>query len=90
MAADETAGCVLWYTRPAELWSEALPLGNGRLGAMVFGRVPHERILLNEETVWTGGPYDPSREVEPGALAEIRRLVFAGEHLKAHYPSAAR
>ncbi|MBE3069066.1 MAG: glycoside hydrolase family 95 protein [Planctomycetes bacterium] len=85
MTSDETGGCVLWYTRPAELWPEALPLGNGRLGAMVFGRVPHERILLNEETVWTGGPYDPSQEVRPGALAEIRRLVFAGEHLKAHY-----
>ena len=81
----DTHNCVLWYTHPAEEWFEALPLGNGRLGAMVFGRVPRERILLNEETVWTGGPYDPSQEVEPGTLSEIRRLVFAGEHLEAHY-----
>ena len=76
---------VLWYTRPAEEWFEALPVGNGRLGAMVFGRTPRERILLNEETVWTGGPYDPSQDVEPGDLAQVRRLVFAGEHFKAHY-----
>jgi len=81
----ETANHVLWYTRPAEEWVEALPVGNGRLGAMVFGRTARERIQLNEETIWTGGPYDPSRQVEPGALAEVRRLVFAGEHLRAHY-----
>jgi alpha-L-fucosidase 2 len=81
-----TAGpYVLWYARPAEEWIEALPVGNGRLGAMVFGRVPRERLQLNEETVWTGGPYDPSRDVEPGALAEVRRLVFAGDLFKAHY-----
>ena len=85
MTGSETPKYVLWYTRPAEEWFEALPVGNGRLGAMVFGRTPRERILLNEETVWTGGPYDPSRDVEPGALAEVRRLVFAGEHFKAHY-----
>ena len=84
MTSREASRSVLWYTRPAEEWSEALPVGNGRLGAMVFGRAPNERILLNEETIWTGGPYDPSQEVEPGALAEIRRLVFAGEHFKAH------
>jgi alpha-L-fucosidase 2 len=52
---------------------------------MIFGRTARERIQLNEETLWTGGPYDPSREAEPGALAEIRRLVFAGDHFKAHY-----
>lgn len=81
-----TAGpYVLWYARPAEEWIEALPVGNGRLGAMVFGRAPRERLQLNEETVWTGGPYDPSRDVDPGALAEVRRLVFAGDLFKAHY-----
>ena len=85
MTRSTTDNCMLWYTRPAEEWFEALPVGHGRLGAMVFGRTPRERILLNEETVWTGGPYDPSQEVEPGALEEVRRLVFAGEHLKAHY-----
>ncbi|HUT58169.1 MAG TPA: glycoside hydrolase family 95 protein [Phycisphaerae bacterium] len=85
MTTRQTGAYILWYTRPAEEWFEALPLGNGRLGAMVFGRVPRERLLLNEETIWTGGPYDPSQEVEPGALEEIRRLIFAGEHFKAHY-----
>jgi alpha-L-fucosidase 2 len=46
----------LWYDKPAEEWVEALPIGNGRLGAMVFGGVETERIQLNEESVWTGGP----------------------------------
>jgi len=47
---------VLWYRQPAAHWVEALPLGNGRLGAMVFGRTLDERIALNEQTLWTGGP----------------------------------
>jgi alpha-L-fucosidase 2 len=85
MTDDRAGPNVLWYARPASEWIEALPVGNGRLGAMVFGRTALDRIQLNEETVWTGGPYDPSREVEPGALAEIRRLVFAGDDFKAHY-----
>ena len=48
---------LLWYTNPAKEWEEALPVGNGRLGAMVFGGVQEERIQLNEETYWSGGPY---------------------------------
>ncbi|MDE3165097.1 MAG: glycoside hydrolase N-terminal domain-containing protein, partial [Acidobacteriota bacterium] len=48
----------LWYTKPAELWTGALPVGNGRMGAMVFGGVAHERIQFNEQTVWTGEPHD--------------------------------
>ena len=74
----------LWYRQPATTWNQALPVGNGRLGAMVFGRVAHERIQLNEETLWSGGPYDP---VVPGAarsLPEIRKLLFAGDIAKAH------
>jgi len=74
----------LWYERPAEEWNQALPVGNGRLGAMVFGGVSQERIQLNEETLWTGGPYDPSREGGAAALPKIQRLVFAGEYHKAH------
>ena len=62
-----------------------MPLGNGRLGAMIFGGCDHERILINEETVWTGGPYDPSREGAAKALPEIRRLVFDGKYREAHY-----
>ena len=74
----------LWYRRPAAQWNQALPIGNGRLGAMVFGAVSDEHIQLNEETLWSGGPYDP---VVPGAfkaLPEIRRLLFAGDIARAH------
>ena len=47
---------ILWYDRPARLWTEALPIGNGRLGGMVYGNVATERIQLNEETIWAGRP----------------------------------
>jgi len=74
----------LWYRQPAEGWNQALPVGNGRLGAMVYGRTDDETIQLNEETLWSGGPYDP---VVPGAwraLPEIRRLLFSGDIPAAH------
>ena len=54
----------LWYRQPATAWVEALPIGNGRLAAMVFGGVERERLQLNEDTLWAGGPYDPAN---PGA-----------------------
>lgn len=66
----------LWYTRPASVWTEALPVGNGRLGAMVFGGIAQERIQLNEDTLWSGGPYDPLNPAAgPDAVAEVRRLI---------------
>ncbi len=66
----------LWYTRPATVWTEALPVGNGRLGAMVFGGVARERIQLNEDTLWSGGPYDPLNPVAgPEAVAQVRRRI---------------
>jgi len=74
---------VLWYCQPAAHWVEALPLGNGRLGAMVFGRTLDERIALNEQTLWTGGPYDSNGEGGAASLPEIRRLVFDGKHKEA-------
>jgi alpha-L-fucosidase 2 len=74
----------LWYREAAKKWTEALPVGNGRLGAMIFGDTARERIQLNEDTVWSGGPYDPTNPKGPEALSEIRRLVFASESLKAH------
>ena len=49
----------LWYRQPAAKWTEALPVGNGRIGAMVFGGINQERLQLNEDTLWGGGPYDP-------------------------------
>jgi len=74
----------LWYNQPAAQWNHALPVGNGRLGAMVFGETAAERIQLNEETFWAGGPYDPTNPGGAEALPEIQRLLFAGEVNKAH------
>jgi alpha-L-fucosidase 2 len=51
----------LWYNKPAEKWTDALPVGNGRIGAMIFGGVEKDRIQFNEETLWTGGPRDYNR-----------------------------
>jgi alpha-L-fucosidase 2 len=77
-------GSMLWYDMPAQEWEEALPVGNGRLGAMVFGRHGEERIQLNEETLWSGGPY--STVVKGGAevLPEIQKLIFEGKPIEAH------
>jgi len=74
----------LWYRRPAQRWLEALPVGNGRLGAMVFGGVADERIALNESTFWSGAP-DPSQDNPAGHehLAEIRQLLFDGQYRQA-------
>lgn len=69
----------LWYRHPAAQWVEALPVGNGRLGAMVFGGIEQERIQLNEDTLWAGGPYAPANPDARPALPEIRRLIAAGE-----------
>jgi alpha-L-fucosidase 2 len=74
----------LWYRTPATTWNEALPIGNGRLGAMVFGGVEQEHLQLNEETLWSGGPYDPVVKGAAAALPEIRRLLFLGDIARAH------
>ena len=68
----------LWYQRPAARWTEALPVGNGRLGAMVFGGIDHERLQLNEDSVWAGQAVARNREVADGRLDEARTLFFAG------------
>lgn len=73
----------LWYRRPATRWVEALPLGNGRLGAMVWGGIEHERLQLNEDTLYAGGPYDPTSPDALEALPEVRRLIFAGKYAEA-------
>ena len=70
----------LWYRQPAAKWEEALPVGNGRIGAMVFGQVSSERLQLNEDTLWAGGPYDPVNPQALAALPEVRQLVFAGKY----------
>jgi alpha-L-fucosidase 2 len=68
----------LWYRQPASEWNEALPIGNGRLAAMVFGSVESERIQLNEETIWAGERRDRNNPEGARNLAEVRRLLFAG------------
>ncbi len=73
----------LHYDAPARVWEEALPLGNGRLGAMVFGDPQHERFQLNEETVWGGSPYNNTNPAAREALPEIRRLIFEGRNREA-------
>jgi alpha-L-fucosidase 2 len=70
----------LWYRNPAAKWTEALPIGNGRLGAMIFGGIQHEQLQLNEDTLYAGGPYDPSNPEALTALPEVRRLIFAGDY----------
>ncbi len=80
-ATDEQLS--LWYRQPAGKWVEALPIGNGRIGAMVFGRVNHERLQLNEDTLWAGGPYDPVNPEARAALPEARQLVFDRKYREA-------
>ena len=75
----------LWYRQPAKDWNEALPLGNGRLGAMVMGVPEKERILINVDTLWTGGPIETLAEPGLGVLDEIRSLVLEkGDYAAAH------
>ena len=74
---------VLWYRQPAEEWNEALPVGNGRLGAMVFGGVDREHIQLNEETLWDGGPRDTNNPEALEALPVVQRLLFEGKNAEA-------
>ena len=74
-AKEQTMANRLWYRQPATRWEEALPLGNGRLGAMVFGRIGQERLQLNEDTLWSGGPYTPDSPEALTALPEVRRLI---------------
>ena len=66
----------LWYKEPAKVWEEALPLGNGRIGAMIFGGVEQERIQVNEESIWYGGPVDRNNPDAKAHLEEIRQHIF--------------
>jgi len=86
-ASPPSPSLSLWYRRPASdnEWVSALPVGNGRLGAMVFGGVVNERLQLNEDTLWAGGPYNPVNPDAKDALPEVRRLLLAGQ-----YAAAAR
>lgn len=74
---------VLWYRQPAKEWVEALPVGNGRIGAMVFGGTTNERIQFNEATLWLGAPQDYSHPGASNHLAAIRQLLFANKQKEA-------
>src|SRR5690625_390406 len=69
---------ILWYQKPANEWTEALPIGNGRLGGMVFGATEQERIQLNEDTVWYGGPRKRENPDAKKNLPKIRELLKEG------------
>ena len=73
----------LWYTRPATQWTEALPVGNGRLGAMVFGGIAKERIQFNESSIWTGEPHEYQHPGAAAHLPEIRSLLLQGKQAEA-------
>jgi alpha-L-fucosidase 2 len=74
---------MLWYTKPAVTWTEALPVGNGRLGAMVFGGVSTERLQLNEDTLWSGHPKDCDNPEALQYLPQVREAVFTGDYTRA-------
>lgn len=73
----------LWYRKPAQKWTDALPIGNGRLGAMIFGGVEEDRIQFNEQTLWTGGPRAYERQGAVKYLQPIRELLFDGKQSEA-------
>ena len=79
-SSDDNNPMKLWYDAPAEVWEEALPIGNGRIGAMVYGHPLNETIQLNEETVWAG---EPGNNILPDIkdhLPKIRDLIFQNKH----------
>ena len=81
---EEPEALKLWYTNPATGWLEALPVGNGRLGAMVYGQIPKEHIQFNEDSLWTGIPRDYSNSGASEFLPQIRNLLFEGKQQEAH------
>ena len=82
-SAEDWSGLQLWYSQPAQKWTEALPVGNGRLGAMVFGRVKNETIQFNEDTLWTGIPRYYNNAEAHKYLPTIRKLLFEGKQRQA-------
>jgi hypothetical protein len=74
---------ILWYDEPAGVFNEALPVGNGRLGAMVFGDPASDKIELNENTFWSGGPSRNDNPQALGVLDQVRQLIFNGSYTEA-------
>ncbi len=82
-AREEPNNLKLWYNKPALKWTEALPIGNGRLGAMIFGGIENDRIQFNEETLWTGAPNDYAHKGASKYLGQIRQLLTDGKQKEA-------
>lgn len=82
-AFGQTAENTIWFDAPAKVFTQSLPLGNGRLGAMVFGGIGEERIVLNENSLWSGAPQDSDRENAAESLPEIRRLLLENKNAEA-------
>ncbi|HEX2474328.1 MAG TPA: glycoside hydrolase family 95 protein, partial [Lacipirellulaceae bacterium] len=82
--AESNDELVLWYEKPAAEWVEALPIGNGRLGAMIFGGFDTERIQFNDNTLFTGKPHDYAHEGASKYLPVLRKLLFEGKQQEAH------
>lgn len=81
--APAASDALLWYQSPATNWNEALPVGNGRLGAMIFGGVTSERLQLNEDSLWSGAPQEADNPKALEALPQIRQLLFDGKYTEA-------
>ncbi|MDB5151236.1 MAG: large secreted protein, partial [Mucilaginibacter sp.] len=73
----------LWYKQPAQKWTDALPIGNGRIGGMIYGGVTEDHIQYNEQNLWTGGPRDYTRKGAVKYLEPIRKLLAAGKQAEA-------
>ena len=73
-----------WYDKPATKYWEGLPIATGRFAAMIGGKISQEDIVFNDETLWAGGPYNPNNPAGPEVLANVRKYVFAKDHVKAY------
>src|SRR6188472_3291876 len=82
--SQSNAGLKLWYNHPSgNVWENALPIGNGRLGAMIYGNVDTETVQLNEHSLWSGSPNRNDNPLALDSLAEIRKLIFEGKQKEA-------
>ena len=81
--AEPPSDLTLWYRQPATAWTSALPVGNGKQGAMMFGGIDSETLCLNENTLWAGGPYTPDNPEALAALPEVRQLIWDGKYADA-------
>lgn len=78
--AQQQGNCLLWYDHPATVWEEALPLGNGTVGAMIFGDPAREHLQLNEATFWAGSPHNNDNPKARALLKPVQQMIFAGHN----------